>query len=114
MNRGGERSFIILLTGRDPIPHPWPISIFYAPMDVSDPFTYLGLKRGILQYVQLKPVLTVITLILKATGKYQDGSLESTSGYTYIALATNASVSLSLYCLVMFWKATHNDLLPFR
>jgi hypothetical protein len=83
-------------------------------MDVSDPFTFLALKRGILQYVQLKPILTLITLIMKSTGTYQDGTLEQGSGYAYVAFVQNASVSLALYCLVMFWKATHEDLKPFR
>lgn len=46
---GGERSLIILLHGRAPIAHLWPVSIFFPPMDVSDPFTFLGLKRGILR-----------------------------------------------------------------
>lgn len=112
--RGGERSLLILLHGRPPIPHPFPVSLLYSPIDVSDPFTYLALKRGILQYVQLKPLLTAITLILKITGTYRDGSIEADGGYFYISMATNASVTLSLYCLVLFWRATHDDLLPFR
>lgn len=67
-----------------------------------------------IEYVQLKPVLTIITLVLKVNGKFADGNLSAGAGYTYISLATNLSVSLSLYSLVMFWKATHNDLKPFR
>jgi hypothetical protein len=111
---GGERSLIILLHGRQPIKHPWPVSIFFPPMDVSDPFTFLGLKRGILQYVQIKPILAAITVLLKAAGTYKDGSLEVSSGYTYVSIIYNISVGLSLYCLAMFWVATHDDLQPFR
>ncbi|KAM0749066.1 DUF300-domain-containing protein [Meredithblackwellia eburnea MCA 4105] len=111
---GGERSLIILLHGRPPVPHPWPVSIFFSPMDVSDPYTFLGLKRGILQYVQIKPFLAAATVILKATGTYRDGSLERDSGYTYVSIIYNVSVGLSLYCLAMFWVATHSDLQPFR
>ncbi|GAA6058395.1 hypothetical protein JCM3770_002471 [Rhodotorula araucariae] len=111
---GGERSLIITLHGRAPVPHPFPVNLFLHPMDASDPFTFLGLKRGVLQYVQLKPLLAAITVVLKATGTYKDGSLAKDSGYTYISIAYNLSVSLSLYCLAMFWVATHDDLKPYR
>ncbi len=83
-------------------------------MDVSDPYTFLNLKRGILQYVQLKPMLAIATVVLKALGKYRDGDLSSDSGYTYIAIAYNFSVGLSLYCLAMFWVVTSKDLAPYR
>lgn len=46
---GGERSLLIVLHGRPPIPHPFPFGIFLSPMDVSDPWTLLNLKRGILR-----------------------------------------------------------------
>ena len=46
---GGERSLLILLHGRPPIPHPFPVNIFCKPMDVSDPWVLLNLKRGVLR-----------------------------------------------------------------
>ena len=46
---GGERSLLIILHGRPPIPHPFPFNLFLAPMDVSDPWTLLNLKRGVLR-----------------------------------------------------------------
>jgi hypothetical protein len=129
---GGERSLLIMLHGREPTPHPWPVNKFLKPLDLSDPFSFLFIKRGILrtsdgymlnasaakpfllEYVQLKPVLALITLILKLTGKYGDGQFEADAGYTYISIAYNFSVSLSLYCLAMFWMCTTTDLQPFR
>ncbi|GAA6005875.1 hypothetical protein JCM10207_007260 [Rhodosporidiobolus poonsookiae] len=111
---GGERSLLITLHGRPPHPHPRPVGWFLSPMDASDPFTFLGLKRGILQYVQLKPFLAALTVVLKATGTYDDGHLAKDSGYTYVSIAYNLSVSLSLYCLALFWVATNRDLKPFR
>jgi hypothetical protein len=66
------------------------------------------------EYVQVKPVLAGITIILKATDTYKDGQFEVNAGYTYITIASNFSVSLSLYCLAMFWVCTTHDLEPFR
>jgi hypothetical protein len=46
---GGERSLLLILHGRPPVPHPFPFNILFAPMDVSDPWTLLTLKRGVLR-----------------------------------------------------------------
>jgi hypothetical protein len=86
---GGERSLIIMLHGRPPTSHPWPVSTCFPPMDVSDPYTFLALKRGILSYVQIKPVLAIATVFLKATGTYNDGQLKADAGYTYISIVYN-------------------------
>ncbi|KIR40176.1 hypothetical protein I313_04097 [Cryptococcus deuterogattii Ram5] len=94
---GGERSLLIILHGRPPIPHPFPVNIFLHPMDVSDPWVLLNLKRGVLQYVQVKPLLVLVVIALKATGTYHEGRFATDSGYTYVSIAYNASICLSLY-----------------
>lgn len=111
---GGERSLIILVHGRPPKTPPFPMNIFQRELDVSDPHTFLFLKRGILQYVQVKPILAVATLILKAAGKFNEGDLRADSGYLYISIIYNMSICLSLYCLAMFWLSISEDLKPFR
>ncbi|TKY89457.1 hypothetical protein EX895_001988 [Sporisorium graminicola] len=111
---GGERSLIVLLHGRAPQEHLFPANLFLHDMDASDPYTFLALKRGVLQYVQVKPVLAVATLLLKAAGKYEEGKISLTDGYTWISFTYNVSVFLSLYCLGMFWKCLNDDLQPFR
>ncbi|KAF5353999.1 hypothetical protein D9756_006987 [Leucocoprinus leucothites] len=111
---GGERSLLIMLHGRPPKEHAFPISIFKREIDVSDPYTFLFLKRGILQYVQVKPILAAATLILKAVGKYNDGNFRANSGYLYVSIVYNTSICLALYCLAMFWVCVNDDLKPFR
>jgi hypothetical protein len=111
---GGERSLLILVHGRKPVRHPFPVNMLFAPLDISDPYTFLGLKRGILQYVQIKPILAVLTVVLKSIGKYDDGKLAWGNGYTWISITYNFSVFLSLYCLGVFWSGLAEDLAPFR
>ncbi|CAE6458897.1 unnamed protein product [Rhizoctonia solani] len=111
---GGERSLLILLYGREPKEHAFPVSLFKRELDASDPFTFLFLRRGILQYVQVKPILAAITLILKALGKYREGAFRVDAGYLYVSIVYNASICLSLYCLAMFWVCVNNDLKAFR
>ncbi|EAU86552.2 DUF300 domain-containing protein [Coprinopsis cinerea okayama7 len=111
---GGERSLLIMLHGRPPKEPVFPMNLFKREIDVSDPYTFLFLKRGILQYVQVKPILAAVTLILKACGKYNEGDFRANSGYLYISIIYNASICTSLYCLAMFWVCVNDDLKPFR
>ncbi|KAF8885393.1 organic solute transporter Ostalpha-domain-containing protein [Gymnopilus junonius] len=111
---GGERSLLILQHGRPPKEPVFPINLFKHEIDVSDPYTFLFLKRGILQYVQVKPILAAATFILKVTGKYNEGDFRANSGYLYISIVYNISICLALYCLAMFWVCVNNDLKPFR
>jgi hypothetical protein len=83
-------------------------------VDISDPHTFLAIKRGILQYAWLKPVLGLATIIMKSTGVYQEGYIGLTSGYLWSGIAYNISVTLSLYSLGMFWVCMSKDLQPFR
>ncbi|PVF93319.1 DUF300-domain-containing protein [Serendipita vermifera] len=111
---GGERSLIILLHGRPPKYHVFPVSLFKSEIDVSDPFTFLWLKRGILQYVQVKPVLALVTLILKFTDSYKEGDLRGDAGYLYVSIIYNISICVALYCLAVFWIVINDDVKPYR
>ena len=66
------------------------------------------------EYVQVKPNLAAATLILKFTGKYNEGDFRANSGYLYISIIYNTSICLSLYCLAMFWVCVNDDLKPYR
>ncbi|KAF4631397.1 hypothetical protein G7Y89_g6734 [Cudoniella acicularis] len=111
---GGERALIIMMHGREPVHHLWPMNHFLPKVDISDPHSFLAIKRGILQYAWLKPVLGIATIIMKATGVYREGVLALTSGYMWTGIFYNVSVTLSLYSLGMFWVCMSKDLQPFR
>ncbi|KAI0644011.1 DUF300-domain-containing protein [Trametes meyenii] len=111
---GGERSLLILLHGRPPKYPVFPGNLFWREVDVSDPHTFLFLKRGVIQYVQVKPILALATVILKAIGKYNEGDLRAGSGYLYVSIVYNVSICLALYCLAIFWMCVSEDLKPFR
>lgn len=103
-----------MMHGRQPVPHPWPLTYCLAKVDISDPHTFLAIKRGILQYAWLKPILGLATIVMKATGTYQEGYIGLTSGYLWSGILYNVSVTLSLYSLAMFWVCMSHDLQPFR
>lgn len=111
---GGERALIILMHGRPPVPHLWPLNYVLPKVDISDPHTFLAIKRGILQYTWVKPILATATIIMKATDTYQEGYIGLTSGYFWSSLIYNVSITVCLYALAMFWVCMTADLKPFR
>ncbi|KAL4739285.1 organic solute transporter Ostalpha-domain-containing protein [Aspergillus similis] len=111
---GGERAVIIMMHGRPPVQHAWPLNHFLSKVDISDPYTFLNVKRGILQYTWLKPVLAIVSIIMKATDTYKEGYLGLSSGYLWTGILYNISVTISLYSLALFWVCLHHDLAPFR
>jgi hypothetical protein len=111
---GGERSLIVMMHGRRPVEHLWPLDKCFGKVDISDPHTLLGIKRGILQYTWVKPVLAVATVVLKATGTFREGVISLDSGYFWTGLIYNISICWSLYDLALFWVCMSADLQPFR
>lgn len=111
---GGERSLIIMTHGRAPTQHLWPLNYVLPKVDISDPHTFLSVKRGILQYAWIKPILALAAIIMKATETYQEGYIGANSGYLWSGIIYNVSVSISLYSLGLFWVCMHKDLAPFR
>jgi hypothetical protein len=111
---GGERALIVMMHGRAPVDHLWPLNHVLPKVDISDPHEFLAIKRGILQYTWLKPILALAAIIMKACGVYQEGYIGLKSGYFWSGIIYNVSVTISLYALGMFWVCMHKDLKPFR
>ncbi len=103
-----------MMHGREPVHHLWPLNHVLPKVDISDPHTFLAIKRGILQYAWLKPILGLASIVMKATGTYKEGYLGVDSGYLWSGILYNISVTLSLYSLGMFWVCMSKDLQPFR
>ncbi|XP_067311207.1 transmembrane protein 184B-like isoform X2 [Pseudorasbora parva] len=70
-------------------------------------------KQATLQFCVVKPLMAMITVILQAFGKYRDGDFNAASGYLYVTIIYNVSVSLSLYALFLFYFATRDLLEPY-
>lgn len=103
-----------MMHGRRPVPHLFPLNYVLPKVDISDPHTFLNVKRGILQYTWIKPLLAIATVIMKATGTYQEGYAGVKSGYFWSGLIYNVSIAWCLYALALFWVCMSDDLQPFR
>lgn len=62
----------------------------------------------------IKPITAVLAIVLDKYGVYNEGHFDLKSGYFYLAIINNISISLSLYCLVLFYMATEERLKPFN
>lgn len=71
-------------------------------------------KQATLQFCIIKPLMSVLTLFLQATGRYRDGDWSLTNSYIYINMVYNMSVSLALYGLILFYQATKDLLSPYE
>lgn len=70
-------------------------------------------KQGTLQFCFIKPVMSVIVIILQAKNLYHDGNWTTTEGYLYITIIYNLSISVALYALFLFYFATKDLLRPY-
>ena len=57
--------------------------------------------------------MSFIVIWLQSYDLYEDGNWDPTKGYVYITLIYNASISLALYALFLFYFATRDLLKPF-
>lgn len=71
-------------------------------------------KQATLQFCIIKPLMSVLTLFLQATGRYKDGDWSFGSSYFCINMVYNLSVSLALYGLILFYQATKELLSPYE
>jgi hypothetical protein len=65
---------------------------------------------GVLQFVFVKPVTALLSLALDHYGMYHEGDFSVSSTYLYLSFMNNMSVTLSLYCLGLFYVATEEPL----
>ena len=52
-------------------------------------------KQCILQYVLIKPLMSLVAVICQALGAYNEGSFDPTNPYLYVTIIINISVSVS-------------------
>ncbi|KAG6538038.1 hypothetical protein ZIOFF_003141 [Zingiber officinale] len=113
LNRqGGVTSKTTLLENafeKGVIKHPFPMNYFLKPWRLSEWF-YQNIKIGIVQYMIIKTFTAILAVVLEAFGVYCEGEFKWKCGYTYMAVVLNFSQSWALYCLVLFYAATKDEL----
>eukprot|EP00201_Polytomella_parva_P018258 CAMPEP_0175072124 /NCGR_PEP_ID=MMETSP0052_2-20121109/19699_1 /TAXON_ID=51329 ORGANISM="Polytomella parva, Strain SAG 63-3" /NCGR_SAMPLE_ID=MMETSP0052_2 /ASSEMBLY_ACC=CAM_ASM_000194 /LENGTH=299 /DNA_ID=CAMNT_0016339521 /DNA_START=289 /DNA_END=1184 /DNA_ORIENTATION=+ len=101
------------LRHRPPRPHVIPVSWIAKPWPMGQQFLW-NCKKGVLNYVILRPIVTALALITDMYGLYGKGQINYSKSYIYLAVVTNFSQLWALYCLIMLYTALHEDLAPIR
>lgn len=110
---GGPGSVVISLSGRVLKPSVCLMTCCFPPIPLDGRFIR-KCKQGCLQFVILKPILVVVTLILYAKGKYKDGNFNPKQSYLYLTIIYTFSYTMALYALALFYVACKDLLQPFN
>jgi len=70
-------------------------------------------KRGTIQFVILKPMLTIIAALCEFNGVYEQGTFAYDKGYLYVTFFENLSITYAAYILVLFYVAFKKELKPY-
>ncbi|KAK7259059.1 hypothetical protein RIF29_24653 [Crotalaria pallida] len=110
---GGPGAVVISLSGRVLKPSMCLMTCCFPPIPLDGRFIR-KCKQGCLQFVILKPILVIITLILYAKGKYADGNFGPGQSYLYLTIIYTFSYTMALYALALFYVACKDLLQPFN
>uniref|UniRef100_A0A182JDG1 Organic solute transporter ostalpha n=1 Tax=Anopheles atroparvus TaxID=41427 RepID=A0A182JDG1_ANOAO len=84
-----------------------------APWRMGHEFVH-NCKHGILQYTVVRPLTTVIACICQLNHVYGEGQFRASVAFPYLVFANNCSQTIAMYCLVLFYRATRNELRGMR
>ncbi|XP_044483247.1 transmembrane protein 184B-like isoform X1 [Mangifera indica] len=110
---GGPGAVVLSLSGRVLQPSFCLMTCCFPPIPLDGRFIR-RCKQGCLQFVILKPILVVVTLILYAKGKYKDGNFSPDQAYLYLTIIYTISYTTALYALALFYMACRDLLHPFN
>nr|XP_043639785.1 protein LAZ1-like [Erigeron canadensis] len=91
------------------IKHIFPMNLFLQPWPLGQR-VYQIMKAGIVQYMIIKAVTSVLAVFLEAFDVYCEGDFRWDCGYPYMAVVINFSQTWALYCLVQFYEITKYEL----
>lgn len=110
---GGPGAVVVSLSGKVLKPNWCLFTCCFPPIPLDGRFIR-RCKQGCLQFVILKPILVIVTLILYAKGKYEDGNFNPLQSYLYLTIIYTISYSMALYALALFYVACRDLLQPFN
>ena len=93
--------------------HSWPVSACISPWIMGQEMLQ-NCKGGVFQYVIIKNLFAFLVCILEPLGYYNEGNFSIGGLYLYQCIISNISQIWALYCLILFYFATKEELSPYR
>ncbi|KAG6572167.1 Protein LAZ1 [Cucurbita argyrosperma subsp. argyrosperma] len=95
------------------IKHVFPMNLFLKPWKIGG-WVYHVIKIGIVQYMMIKSLTSILAVVLENFGVYCEGDFNFKCGYPYMAVVLNFSQSWALYCLIQFYAVTKKELIHIK
>lgn len=112
---GGPGAITNAMTGKEIKAGSWLKGTCYFERNLIVDGNYIRrCKQGCLQFVFIKPILSLLEIILQAQGRLGDGQINFLKAYVYILFVYNISYSIALYALWMFYIGAHDSLAKFN
>ncbi|KDD73924.1 organic solute transporter Ostalpha [Helicosporidium sp. ATCC 50920] len=99
--------------GKPQVEHLWPVKNLIRPWPAGARF-FAHTKRGVLAYVIARPLCTAVSVLAAARGVLGEGDFRGDRAYPYLALVGSVSQTWALYCLILMYRATRDELAPLR
>lgn len=93
--------------------HMWPMHYVLNPWTTGSELLQ-NCKFGVFQYVLIKNLFAILVFTLKSSGHYSEDKLRWDEIYLYQCMVSNISQIWALYCLLMFYYATREELSHWR
>ena len=100
------------VSGAPMVHHMFPFKFFIRTWKLDRTFI-AKCKRGTIQFVILKPTLTIIAALCEFNGVYEQGTFAYDKGYLYVTFFENLSITYAAYILVLFYVAFKKQLKPY-
>mmetsp|Transcript_17910 Transcript_17910/g.53931 ORF Transcript_17910/g.53931 Transcript_17910/m.53931 type:complete len:416 (+) Transcript_17910:871-2118(+) len=93
--------------------HIWGVQYIWPVWPMGGEF-FWHCKKGVLVYVIVRPLMTVVTTLSMLAGVYDASSMSPTRLPFYIAFINGWAQAWALYCLVLMYQACKAELAPIR
>jgi hypothetical protein len=92
--------------------HMFPFNCMCKPWPVDRVFLQIC-YRGTLQFMILKPIVTLLAVIMEYNGIFNEGSFSFKYGYIYTSILMNFSITWAAYVLLQFYLVFKIQLTPY-
>ncbi|KYQ89540.1 transmembrane protein [Tieghemostelium lacteum] len=108
---GGDKNLVTHFISHPVMRLPFPLNF----IKVKPNENFLQVCRvGMLQYVFLRPFITLLSAIFEIFDLYDEGSYAPNRFYLYNSITINLSVTVALYIIVLFSIAAKEELAPYK
>jgi len=104
---GGDRQLVYMLEMKPRAQHLWPLQGIIPPVKLGSAFIF-WVRASCLQFVFVKPLGAFLLYYFYGTGKTEERL------QIIVTILLNMSVSVALYGLMLFYRATKDILKPFK